>query len=189
MTDREIFELIRKDYDRGFEALFSKYYKSLVVFSCGMTGELSDSEDLVQTVFYKLVKERRIESVTPEKIRYYLFAAVRNATLNYLQGRRPARPLDSVPELFVLPDDDETLYDDARIARIKELIAALPPRTRQIVEDVLVQNMKYKEVAERYSISVNTVKMLLGRGLRKLRSGMGETAFLAFVLACLEFHT
>ncbi|MCL2561105.1 MAG: sigma-70 family RNA polymerase sigma factor [Rikenellaceae bacterium] len=188
MTDREIFELIRTNYDQGFERLFTKYYKSLVAFSCGMTGELSDSEDLVQTVFYKLVKERRFESVVPEKIRHYLFAAVRNATLNHIDSRRPARSLDSMPELFVLPADDETLYDDERIAYIKELIAALPPRTQQIVEDILVQNMKYKEVAEKYSISVNTVKMLLGRGLRKLRSGMSETAFLALVLACLDMH-
>lgn len=181
MTDSQIFELIRKDYDEGFAALFTKYYKSLVIFSCGMTGQLEASEDLVQTVFYKFVKDRRSNSVDPAKLHSYLFTAVRNSTLNYLGGKKVSSSLDSLPELCTWPDEEE-LYDDLKIARIKEQIAALPPRTREIVEDILLRNMKYKEVAEKYSISVNTVKVLLGRGLKRLRTEMGEMGFFTLIL-------
>ena len=185
MTDLQIHELIRKDYEEGFAALFIKYYKSLVIFSCGMTGEPEASEDLVQTVFFKFVKDRRFNSVDPEKIKPYFFTAVRNATLNYLGGRKNSRTLDSLPELFSWPEEEE-LYDEPKIARIKEQIAALPPRTREIVEDILLRNMKYKEVAEKHSISVNTVKVLLGRGLKRLRTEMGEMGFISLILFLLK---
>ena len=177
---------MRENYDENFSVIFNRYYKSLVIFSCSFTGDLCASEDLVQTVFYKFFRDRRLDSVSPEKVKSYFFTAVRNATLNHIAGKKESCSLDSAPWFSVVLPDEEELYDDAKIARIKEKTAALPPRTREILEDVVLHSMKYREVAEKYSISVNTVKMLLARGLKKLRGELGEKGFMLFIISSME---
>lgn len=184
-TDSEIYALIEQDYQSGFDTLFRMYYKSLVLFSCGMTGDLDASEDLVQNVFFKLARDNRMLcNIGPDKLRSYLFTAVRNVTYNHLESNRNKHSLLSLPEPVEWPPEE--LYDDELVERIKQKIEELPPRTRQILEDILLNRMRYKDVAAKYSISVNTVKMLLGRGLKKLRAEFGERTFILFLLLANE---
>lgn len=50
-----------------------------------------------------------------------------------------------------------------------------------------VEGMKYQEVADRYNISVSTVKTLLGTSIRKLRERMGREGFLDFLLVYCRY--
>ena len=55
---------------------------------------------------------------------------------------------------------------------MREAVAGLPERTRLVVEGVALEEMSYKEVAERLGVSVNTVKTLLRLGMKELRERM-----------------
>ena len=181
MNDSEIYVLLQKNAERGFSLLFRKYYKSLVIYAHGILQELEPSEDLVQDLFFKLLKGEKLHAVSPDKWKSYLFVAARNSAINHLTSKREYARLESLPE----PIDDfpeERLYDEHVIGEIKTQISLLPPRTRDIVTDVLIGNKPYKEVADRYSISVNTVKMLLSRGLKKIRAALGDDDYHLFVL-------
>lgn len=180
MTDRQIYDLMSEDYAQGFEVLFIKYYKSLAIYSCGMTDDLESAEDLVQNVFCKCLAGRSLLRTDPAKLKSYLFTAVRNTTLNHLGAQRRQHNIENLADLQA--DDDQPLYDDLIIEQIKARIAALPPQTRQVVEQVLLNNLSYKEVASQYSISVNTVKTLLARGLKRLRTELGERDYLLGIL-------
>lgn len=180
-TEKQIYAQIEEDYTKGFDALFRMYYKSLVLFSCGMTGDLDASEDLVQNVFFKLARDNdKLFNIDPDKLRPYLFTAVRNITYNHIHSNRNKSSLLTTPEPLEWPEEE--LYDDGMVAEIRRSIEQLPPRTREIIEDVIIGHMRYKDVAAKYSISVNTVKVLLGRGLKKLRAEFGERKFVLFLL-------
>lgn len=80
-------------------------------------------------------------------------------------------------------------YDDSRdqvVAKVMAEIALLPPRSREILNCVFVEGMKYREVAERYDISVSTVKTLLGTSVRKLRERMGRDGFADFYFSIAD---
>lgn len=66
-------------------------------------------------------------------------------------------------------------------------VALLPNRSREILNGVFVEGMKYQEVADRYNISVSTVKTLLGTSIRKLRERMGREGFLDFLLVYCRY--
>lgn len=182
MTDRQIYDLMAEDHARGFEVLFIKYYKSLTIYSCGIVGDLDTAEDLVQNVFCKCLASRNLAQVDPAKLKSYLFTAVRNITLNHTGTRRKQSSLEILAELTDPAPDEQPLYDELIIGQIKARIAALPPQTRQIVEQVFLNNLSYKEVAAKYSISVNTVKTLLVRGLKRLRTEMGDRSYLQAII-------
>ena len=46
---------------------------------------------------------------------------------------------------------------------------------------VFLEGLKYREVAERYGISVSTVKTLLGNSVKKLRERLDKELFSGFL--------
>ena len=53
--------------------------------------------------------------------------------------------------------------------RVRAAVERLPEKSREIVKCVYWENMKYKEVAERFGVSLATVKTLLVNSLKALR--------------------
>ena len=70
-----------------------------------------------------------------------------------------------------------TDIDEERMDALLQVVEKLPNRTRLVVEDVMVRNMKYQEVAEELGISVNTVKYLLKEGVKRLRDHFSSFRF------------
>ena len=68
------------------------------------------------------------------------------------------------------------------MSKVLDEIALLPERSRDVVNGVFVEGLKYREVAERYGISVSTVKTLLGLSVKKLRERLNEELFAGFLL-------
>lgn len=72
--------------------------------------------------------------------------------------------------------------DPELITAIYQAIGKLPDKTRIIVQKVLLEGKKYKEVAEECEVSVNTVKTLLNSGLRQLRSKFPNSLILLILI-------
>ena len=53
--------------------------------------------------------------------------------------------------------------------KLYEQVEALPEKSREVFKAIVLENMKYKEVAEHLDISVNTVKTHYARALKQLR--------------------
>ena len=68
------------------------------------------------------------------------------------------------------------------MSKVLDEISLLPERSRAVVNGVFVEGLKYREVAERYGISVSTVKTLLGLSVKKLRERLNEELFAGFLL-------
>ena len=63
----------------------------------------------------------------------------------------------------VSEDKDEILQ------AIEVEIEKLPPRTREVLKSVYIDGLSYRETADRFSISIATVKTLLVNALKYLR--------------------
>ena len=70
---------------------------------------------------------------------------------------------------------------DHIITRILSEIEKLPPRSQEIMLAVFVDGLKYREVAEKYHISLSTVKTLLGNAVRKLKKELGAEGLSIFL--------
>ena len=92
-----------------------------------------------------------------------------------MRQRQLNRP-ESLADLMVetdlrRPGDDDceltSLEPDARSA--DELLAWLEPRQRQVVRQVVLHGLSYRQIARRMQVSPMTVQRLLRRGLQQLR--------------------
>lgn len=153
--------------------LFDAYYRPLVLWADTFLQDMTQAEDLVQEFFVKLWEKKIAESLLPATLRPYLFASVKNMSLNALGRKDPLKRPHAVARL----DRAWVEYDDLTETMIQEIegeIEQLPARTKEVVKAIYIEGLRYKEVAERYAISVSTVKTLLVGAIKRLRDKIGN---------------
>lgn len=173
MDDR-IVDIFKTDKAAGIRRLYDLYYDLLVVYAGRLLRDHACAEDLVQEFFIRLWNDNYLKNITSSTaLKSYLFTGIRNSaytTLNKKDSLRNAVDLSEVE----IPAEVFLSIDNERIARVMQEIEKLPNRTRQVVEEVILNERKYKEVAEELHISVNTVKTLLKEGSKRVRDSVIE---------------
>jgi RNA polymerase sigma-70 factor (ECF subfamily) len=171
-TDSDILSKLKSGNESGLEVLFDRYYKPLVVFSIKFVDSLDAAEDIVQDFFIRFWEDKKFLQVN-ESLKSYLFTSIRNSSLNYLKKNDKFIKLPEEifnDELFFTTDDLDELEEKRKMLYIE--INKLSPQSKKIFEAIILGNEKYKDVAKNLGISVNTVKTLLSRSLKKLRNSL-----------------
>lgn len=173
-----ILQLLKQGDKRGLELLFRHFYKPLVFYALKFLENKEEAEDVVQDVFVKFWEEKRFYAIE-NYLRSYLYQSVRNRCLNLIEARKGITVCitDETKQIAEVEYLDETEWN-VRIDRIYQAIDRLPERTREVFLKIVLEEKQYKEVAEEFQISVNTVKTLLARGLATLRKELDEKTYL-----------
>jgi RNA polymerase sigma-70 factor, ECF subfamily len=166
----------RKDDIAAFEKLFRTYYSDLVNYSFGYTRDMDASEEIVQEFFYNYWKNRK-ETNIKFSIRAYLFRAIKNNTLNYLDSLAVRKKYaDRV--LFLSENqpfyEEEGMEMDELNELIEETLDSLPERCSTIFRMSRHDGLKYDEIAAKLSVSVKTVEANMGKALKLLRERIGK---------------
>lgn len=173
--------MLRSGNQKGIELLFDDYYKSLVVWADTFLHDMNLAEDIVQDFFLSLWNSKAFQKFEPATLSSFLYISVRNRCLNRLDKRdvfHYAVELDYVELAF----EEYNERHDEIVSKVLEEISLLPDRSREVMNGVFVEGLKYREVAERYGISVSTVKTLLSNSIKKLRERLGDEFFSGFLL-------
>jgi len=122
-----------------------------------------DAEDLLQTAYLRLMSYPRRALV--ENIPAFLVRTAINIDVdNYRRERFMARIAPEVRQDAEVPLQDEILAARASLKRVEEGLAQLNPRTRDILLMHRLENMKYREIAERLQISQSAVEKHIAKG-------------------------
>ncbi|PCH71466.1 MAG: RNA polymerase sigma-70 factor [Bacteroidales bacterium] len=160
---------VREKSAEAFEELYKLYYADLTVFAQGYVYQQDIAEDLVQETIYQLWETASSQRIT-KSIKSYLYASIRNKCLNYLrhlkvEDKYRKKEVDAIQfsGVYEMVDDEEL------IEKIKLAIEDLPEKCRLTFKMFVLQDMKYKEIAEELNLSINTVKDHMKRAYRFLR--------------------
>lgn len=168
LTDPIIINLLQENLEKGGSKLFKRYYKPLIIFAKSYTNDIESAEDLVQDVFYQFIKNKSYLTMKSNNLSTYLFRAVRNSCLNKLsQNHIITSDIEQIK--YDAIDEIAPSIEPELIEQLMNALNQLPERTRLVVNAIVLQNKRYKEVAQELDISVNTVKSLLSAGLQRLR--------------------
>lgn len=188
-TDPDVQLMLRvRGGDRdAFRELFEKYHRSIVNFAFHFVGNRQRAEELAQDVFLQIHKAApRYEPQA--KFTTWLYRIATNACLN--ERRRPEhrfrkRPLEhqtedpgeraeiAFPDHTAIPGDS-ALAGRQLEAKIRTVLADLPPNQRAALLMSRVEGMSYGEVAEAIGTSESAVKSLVFRATATMRKELGE---------------
>jgi RNA polymerase sigma-19 factor, ECF subfamily len=161
-----------------FERLFRANYEALCRFAYRFLRDRAAAEDIVQDVFEHLWIEGN-NLIVRTSVRAYLYAAVRNRSLNLCKHasvvaaweREVESDADAVHVRTLMPD--ETLDLAASVARLSAAFDKLPPRQAEAMRLRWHEELSHAEIAEALGISVKGVEKHLSRALATLRQELG----------------
>ena len=184
-TEEDIVELLKLKNEKCVRMMFDNYYHALCVYALKYLSSLEDAEDVVQNVFISFWENRKGHEFAGS-LQAYMFGAVTKASLKVLekQGRvyfdDIEEHVNSLLEEVAVTDEEE--FASLRERLIKE-VNQLPEKAREVFNAIALENLSYKQVAERYNISLNTVKTHYSHALKKLRESLGDLLIVALMFA------
>jgi RNA polymerase sigma factor (sigma-70 family) len=186
----------RKDYDlvlraqkgdqKAYAELMERYRDSIFHLINRMVFSSDDAEDLTIESFGKAFQ--RLELYTPAfAFSTWLFKLASNHTIDFIRKKRiNALSLDrgfagedgETMEIHVRDeqlDPAEALQKKERIARMQEVVSALKPRYRRLVELRYFEELTYEEIAQELDLPLGTIKAQLFRARDILAEVMKES--------------
>jgi RNA polymerase sigma-70 factor (ECF subfamily) len=168
--DNGLMEQVRDGKVEKMAILFERYHVLLFNFFLRLTGNRSVSEDLVQEVFIRMLKYRHTYQGR-NKFTVWMYQIARNAHIDYLRKKKQEFPLDDQWEEATSrePAPSEQLEQANEIAFVRDALAKLSLKKREVLVLSRYQNLKYREIAELFGCQVGYVKTLVHRAIKDLR--------------------
>ncbi|WP_342332653.1 RNA polymerase sigma-70 factor [Pedobacter sp. FW305-3-2-15-E-R2A2] len=153
------------------QVLFEQYYISLVAFSWRIVKCDEAARDIVQDTFVKLLEKNYLFQDNENAQKSYLYATVKNASLNYLRREGVAGKYLEVNDF---KEQDEKLLLDALIyaelvGHLHKAVDSLPEVCQRVFKLSYIEEKSNQEIAEEVNLSINTVKTHKQRALKLLR--------------------
>lgn len=170
-TTEALLARMAADDRQAFAQFFTRYHAPLLKFAQQYVRVRELAEEVVSDVFLKLW-QKRATLVEVANITSYLYIAVRNQALNYVQKaeNQAGVSLDDVPVQCTveLMTPERALLASELQAAIHQAVENLPPQCKIIFRLVREDGLKYKEVAEIMGISVKTIEVQIGIAIKKI---------------------
>ncbi|WP_210517014.1 RNA polymerase sigma factor [Hymenobacter terricola] len=161
------------DVDR-MGLLFERYHRALFGFIYHMLGGgRAASEDLVQNVFYRMLKYRHTFTGEGE-FRTWMYHLARNVLADYVKQNRRAAHHSDVADLAEHLDSgsraDASLEQAQETALLHQALARLSPENREVLVLSRFQELKYGEIAVLLNTTEGAVKVRAHRALNELKT-------------------
>ena len=124
------------DIKTNIRLIFESHYKSLVVYASTFICDLSESEDVVQNIFFKLWQSELV-FLNENEVKSYLFKAVKNSCLNKIKHeiiKDNYKHLNKDKLLKTESSIDEFLTINETMMLLHSAICNLPDRKREIIK-------------------------------------------------------
>jgi RNA polymerase sigma-70 factor (family 1) len=161
---REYSELTNAEYQQAF----NEHFKAIRNFIYFKTSDPDLADDLAQDTFIKLWENRA--KIDRKTLKAYLYTIAGNLSINQLKRQQLQykfaktvvnRVDDASPEYLAQMKEYEQ--------KLQDVIASIPEGSREVFLMNRLEDMKYREIAERLGISVKAVEKRMSRALQIIR--------------------
>ncbi|MCC7030016.1 MAG: RNA polymerase sigma-70 factor [Chitinophagaceae bacterium] len=169
-----------------YETVYKTYFKPLYIYAYTMLKEEAQAEEIVQNLFLK-IWERKEQISIDTSLKAYLYKSVYNDSLNYIKHLKVKSTYENhatqVMKQTKSPTPANKLQYKNLEDKLREALNELPEQCRTVFQMSRYEELKYREIAARLSISEKTVENHMGKALKLLRLKLSD--FLITVTAIL----
>ena len=158
--------------------IFEQHHRKVFHAAYRVTGNASDAEDVLQTVFLRLL--RRHDKVDlSQGAGGYLHRAAVNAALDMVRSKRvttsvPITSDETTTMTDDMPDPERRQASSELRGHLRSALAALSPRAAEVFVLRHIEGLGNREIADLLETSPGVVAVTLHRATRRLRAALAS---------------
>jgi RNA polymerase sigma-70 factor (ECF subfamily) len=152
-----------------FAELYSRYMKRIYNYHLARTGNMSDAEDLTSQTF--LAALEHLENYDEQRVfSGWLFGIANHKLVDHYRRKKVNLPMDAIERLSVSqPSPEESVTNQLQVAQVAKALRNLAPDQAEAVTLRIFAELSAMEVGRVMGKSEAAVKMLVHRGLQRLK--------------------
>jgi RNA polymerase sigma-70 factor (ECF subfamily) len=196
LSYRELSEnFIKTRSERDYNALYLRVKPGLKNYIANVVKDSEATDDILTNTLTKMWT--KIDQYDPSyQITTWLYRIAFNECLGWIRQRNSKYSIETMKEYGIEISDqfshtsardllieaefrtEAELYEDDNYLQSRYELAltnidSLKPMYKEIIEDRLLNNMKYEDIAEKYNLPLQTVKNRIRRGKAIIAENMG----------------
>jgi RNA polymerase sigma-70 factor (ECF subfamily) len=149
--------------------IYSQFSTALLQYIRSKIRSKEDAEDILQNIFTKI--SANVNSINgKDSIKNWLFTVTRNAIIDYYRTNKNSKQqsIEHLQAELSSADDDG---DPAKGLDqcLHNMIAQLPDEYRNIITDSELNNIRQKDLAEKYNMAYPSLRSRVQRGRERLK--------------------
>ncbi len=168
MTDEQLMSLVKAGQLDYLNEVFNRYSKRIYNYFLKSTLERSDSDDLTQDLFIRVMKYRNSYK-DGHSVQFWIFQIARNMVKDHFRKLKvhndKFNPVEVIPEMVEENGNDHLEKEK----RLHQAMKSLPDEKRELLVLSKFEGMKYEQIATMRDTSVSNIKVQVHRTIKELR--------------------
>ncbi|MBN2011465.1 RNA polymerase sigma factor [candidate division KSB1 bacterium] len=169
ISDHELMSAVKNGDVDKLGLLFERYKSKLYNFYVKQIPLSQTCEDLVQDVFFRMLKYRHTYR-GDSKFTTWMFRIARNVLMDHYRKHKHESDAEVIESKLIAadPNPEDLAQQDNEVRLLRKAIQRLPAKNRQILILSRYHNLTYAEISDIMSIKIGTIKAIVFRTLREL---------------------
>lgn len=173
-NDTLLIKQLKNKEEKAYVFLFEQYYDRLYRFAANYLCDPETAHDIVQDLFTSLFEKSEVLNITTS-VKAYLFIAVRNRCLSFLRNLKiKDSHKQNILEAHLYSDTVDAIEDESILKELQAIREKMPPRMREVFRLRVVEDYKFKEIAQELGITENNAKVQMNGAIRMIRENLPD---------------
>lgn len=172
-SDACVAEAAKSD-PQAFGELYERYYGRVYSYAYHRLGDVADAEDVTALVFMKALESLPSYQSRGCSFAPWIFRIARNAVIDQYRRKRKQVTLDGVDHESRDGDPVGNVLGRERREELRRLVSHLSAEQRDVVLMRYAADLTFAEIADVLNKNEAAVRMLLHRGLRKMKAVLDD---------------
>jgi RNA polymerase sigma-70 factor (ECF subfamily) len=150
------------------ELMWDRYAKDLLIFLQGTLCSRHDAEDVLQTVFVRIVRKRH-RLAKARCLDAYVYRIARNEAYRLVSRRKRVQKAQVITESWLIASESNREPNDLA-EQLQAALAQLPQPQREVIVMKIYRQKTFLEISGLLGLSQNTVASRYRYGIEKLRT-------------------
>lgn len=170
LPDNKLRAALARNDPAAVELMWDRYAGDLFAYLQAVLCSRHDAEDVLQTVFLRIVRKRH-RLAGARRLDAYVYKIARNEAYSFIGRRKKDRKIKALDESWlIVPDGHKELDDLAE--QFQVTLALLPQQQREVIVMKIYRQKTFLEISWLLGLSQNTVASRYRYGMEKLRTLM-----------------
>lgn len=166
--EHELISQLRQMDEDAISWVWNAYYAQLVRYATRLTQNPGIAEELVSSVFHRLLESLHRGKGPKRNIRAYLYKMTYHTVVDHSRSNMESTPIsDWIPEDNPAPQEKVERAD--RIAKINRALDSLTDDQRNLILLRFVEELTMRETAEVMDKTINAIKSMQRRAVNSFK--------------------